>query len=78
VLAIGTPGRPLHEFDYAPSWEVLNRMFSPVPKNDDPNAEAEGIGLGMSAEEFLADQRPDRKFWGQVHGPHVEEDACSW
>lgn len=77
VLAIGTPGRPLHEEDHAPSWKILNRMFSPVPPNTDPNTEADGIGLGMSSEEFLANQRPWKK-WDKNPAPGKEEDLCSW
>jgi hypothetical protein len=77
LLAIGTP--PAHsEHDYAPSWKVLNRMFSPVPKsNDNPEEEGEGIGLGMSAEEFLAKQKP-WTFWAQVIDPEIPLEACHY
>jgi hypothetical protein len=69
-LVLGLPRKPLWIHDEAPSDKVLERMFGKVSRTSDPEAD----GLGISAEELLADQRP-WKFWSKGV---FDEDMCRW
>jgi hypothetical protein len=71
ILVLGLPAKPLWIHDEAPSDKVLERMFGKVSRTNDPEAD----GLGISAEELLADQRPNWKFWNKGV---FDEDQCRW
>ena len=71
VLTLGLPAKPFWIHDEAPSDKVLERMFGKVSRTSDPEAD----GLGISAEELLAAQRPNWKFWNKGV---FDEDQCRW
>jgi len=70
ILVLGLPAKPLWIHDEAPSDKVLERMFGKVSRTSNPEAD----GLGISAEELLADQRP-WKLWSKGV---FDEDTCHW
>jgi hypothetical protein len=55
-----------------PGEKVLEDMFKKVPDDSDPTA----FGLGMSPEQFLAEQ--PTSLWSKNSGTRPPEDACVW
>lgn len=55
-----------------PDEKILEDMFKKVPENSDPTAK----GVGMSPEQFLAEQ--PTSLWDKNSGTRPPEDACVW